>query len=397
MLHAQINQLLLNDKLADATAYLREDIKKTYHHFEDATVAKLVAERGSNSVSELELERSSPGLFNAMTQRLGQADATLLRRAVALGADKKSATDDELKVRLRERARSMKYGPMPRDYIAALRDGREPGDLIALDLLASLLHLRVWLLREDGSVEKEIKCKAPVAALHLLPVDDTFCTLIVPDLHLEGVKQVTPLDSVPKPPQAFVWPRVGKRMEVEVNGFGWCPAKVITVLADGGQFLMRVTSTDGEVWDDWFTWQDENKDWRRPESSPPTQPVDASVTPHAGSGGEDRPSRAGRAISAAAAINSVVIGGEGGGEGGSEGGEGGSGEGGGGEGGGGGGEGGGDGQATTTPPDVQALPLQYFHEPVSSGHCVWSLVYKPPEVELMSLPTSQTELVAKKR
>ena len=83
----------------------------------------------------------------------------------------------------------MKYGPMPRDYINALRDGREPGDLIALNLLASLLHLRVSLLREDGSVEKEIKCKTPVAALHLLPADDTFCTLIVPHLHLEGVKQ----------------------------------------------------------------------------------------------------------------------------------------------------------------------------------------------------------------
>ena len=40
MLHAQIHQLLLNDKLADATAYLREEIKKTYHHFEDATVAR---------------------------------------------------------------------------------------------------------------------------------------------------------------------------------------------------------------------------------------------------------------------------------------------------------------------------------------------------------------------
>ena len=40
MLHAQIHQLLLNDKLADATAYLREDIKETYHHFEDATVAR---------------------------------------------------------------------------------------------------------------------------------------------------------------------------------------------------------------------------------------------------------------------------------------------------------------------------------------------------------------------
>ena len=44
MLHAQIHQLLLNDKLADATAYLREDIKKNYHHFEDAKVAKLTEE-----------------------------------------------------------------------------------------------------------------------------------------------------------------------------------------------------------------------------------------------------------------------------------------------------------------------------------------------------------------
>ena len=123
-MNAQIHQLLLNDKLADATAYLREDIKKNYYHFEDATVAKVVAERDSKSVSELELERSSPGLFNAMTQRLGQADATLLRRAVALGAEKKSAADDELKAGMRERARSMKHGPMTRDYINALRDGR---------------------------------------------------------------------------------------------------------------------------------------------------------------------------------------------------------------------------------------------------------------------------------
>jgi hypothetical protein len=58
--------------------------------------------------------------------------------------------------------------------------------------------------------------------------------------------------------------------------------------------------------------------------------------------------------------------------------------------------GGDDGQATTTPPDVQAVPLQYFHEPVSSGHCAWSLAYKPPELVLMSGPTSQTESMKKR-
>ena len=69
----------------------------------------------------------------------------------------------------------------------------------------------------------------------------------------------------------------------------------------------------------------------------------------------------------------------------------GGGEGGGGGGGGGsGGDGGGDGQATTTPPpDIQALPLQYLHEPESSGHGVWPQgLDKPPDEMLMSVPTS---------
>ena len=322
---AQVNNLLLNNQLDAAAARVREQIKAGHNHFEEATVATVVAERDSKWVSELDLERSPPGLLNATTRRLlGQAeapavsDAALLRRVVALAAEKEAATDSELRTRMRERAKAMKYGTMRRDYIAAVRDGREPGDQIALELLAALLHLHVRLLREDGSQEKEIKCAAPVAELHLLPADNTFCTLVVP--HLKGVERAAPADGVPKPPPAWALPVAGEQMEVEVVGVGWCPANVITVLADGGQFLMRISSSDGDVWDDWFTWKNEGTDWKRPGplplatdavaapapaspvtvpaspdasddtgSSPPTRPID----PHAGSGGGHRPTRGG--------------------------------------------------------------------------------------------------------
>ena len=336
---AQINNLLLNDQLAAAAARVREQIKGSHHHFEEATIAEVLAERDSKWVSELELERSPPGLLNVMTRRLlGQAeapDAALLRRVVALAAEKEATEDSELRTRMRKRAKAMEYGTKRRDYIAAVRDGREPGDQIALELLAALLHLHVRLLREDGTQEKEIKCAAPVAELHLLSADNTFSTLVVP--YLKGVERAAPADGVPKPPSAWRLPVAGEQMEVEVEVVGWCPANVITVLADGGQLLMRINSSDGEVWDDWFTWENEGTDWKRPPlplatdavaaaapaspvtvpaspdasddtgSSPPTRPVE----PHAGSGGVDRPTRAGRAIAAAAAINS---GGGGGGD-----------------------------------------------------------------------------------
>ena len=89
---AQINNLLLNDQLAAAAARVREQIKGSHHHFEEATIAEVLAERDSKWVSELELERSPPGLLNVMTRRLlGQAeapDAALLRRVVALAAER---------------------------------------------------------------------------------------------------------------------------------------------------------------------------------------------------------------------------------------------------------------------------------------------------------------------
>merc|ERR1740133_90561 len=99
---------------------------------------------------------------------------------------------------------------------------------------------------------------------------NTFCTLIVPNLHLKGVKQAAPADNVPEPPPAWVAPAVGEQMEVYIKDAVedaegvWCPAKVITVLA-GGQFLMRIRSPDGDVWDDFgFTWENEGEDWKRP-------------------------------------------------------------------------------------------------------------------------------------
>ena len=353
---AQINNLLLNGKVAAAAACVREKLKGGHNHLEETEIGTRIAERDSKSVSELELERSPPGLLDAMTQRLlGQTDAstaTLLRRVLALAAEEKAVADPELRVQMRERAKAMQYGTMRRDYLAAVRDGREPGDEIALELLAALLHLHVRLLREDGSEEREIKCAGPpLAELHLLPAGDTFCTLVVPDF--KGVEQAAPADGVPEPPPAWVPPAVGERVDVDVEDDGWCSAKVLAVLADG-QFKVQVSvapsNCDSSVtpsgmasprpslsMDDWLTWEDEGKDWRRrtdaplplatdsvaapaaitsPDaaptspattdasdetvSSPPTRPID----PHAGSGGEDHPIRAGRAIAAAAAINS---------------------------------------------------------------------------------------------
>jgi hypothetical protein len=321
---AQINNNLLNGRVTAAAAGVREQIKGRHSHLEQAEISLRIAERDSKSVSELELECSPPGLFNAFARcLLGQADAsdasnaTLLRRVVALAAEEKAAADPELKTQMRERAKAMKYGTMRRDYLAALRDGCEPGDQIALELLAALLHLHVRLLREDGTQEKEIKCAAPVAQLHLLPVGGTFCTLILPDF--EGVRQAAPADNVPKPPPTWAWPVVGERMEVDVVGFSWCPAKVITVLLADGQFKARISSPDDDVWDDWLTWKDEGTEWRRPPlppaaaiASPVASPVaapaspesDDTVDPHVGSEWEDHPTQTKLATAADAAINS---------------------------------------------------------------------------------------------
>lgn len=66
--NAQINNLLLNGTL-DAAAAAREKIKAGHNHLEEDQIATRIAERESKSVSELELERSEPGL-NALASRL---------------------------------------------------------------------------------------------------------------------------------------------------------------------------------------------------------------------------------------------------------------------------------------------------------------------------------------
>ena len=60
--NAQINNLLLNGTLDAAAAALREKIKAGHNHLEEDQIATRIAERESKSVSELELERSEPGL-----------------------------------------------------------------------------------------------------------------------------------------------------------------------------------------------------------------------------------------------------------------------------------------------------------------------------------------------
>jgi hypothetical protein len=343
-----VSDLLLNDKLDAAADYLHEKIKGGHNHLEEAEIGTRIAKLGYMSVEALGLERSSPGLIAALAERLfAQADdqtVTILRRLLALAAEKRAGKDQQLRVRMRERAKATKLGTSRRDFIDAVRDGREPGDEIALELLADLLHLHVRLLREDGSQEKEVKCAGPpLAVVHLLPAGNTFCTLIVSDF--KGSFKAAPADNVPKPSPAWVPPVVGERVEVEVEVDGWCPAVVLAVKADG-QFKVQTkvapnsydsSVTPSEVaspppslpMDLWLTWEEEGKDWRRPAhavaapapaspvtvpaspdasddtgSSPPTRPTDAPVAPHAGSGGEDRSIRAGRAISAAAAIDS---------------------------------------------------------------------------------------------
>ena len=49
----------------------------------------------------------------------------------------------------------------------------------------------------------------------------------------------------------------------------WVTAEVLAVLVDGS-FRARIQLPDGsDQWDDWFTWEEEGKDWRRREHSRP--------------------------------------------------------------------------------------------------------------------------------
>ena len=55
----------------------------------------------------------------------------------------------------------------------------------------------------------------------------------------------------------------------------WVTAQVTSVLVDG-QFQARI-ELPGDAWDDWFSWGDEDVEWRRipepePEPEPPPDP-----------------------------------------------------------------------------------------------------------------------------
>ena len=126
--NAQINNLLLNGTLDAAAAALREKIKAGHNHLEEDQIATRIAERESKSVSELELERSEPGL-NALASRLlgspAASASTAVRRLVALTAKEKAPADPELKGRMSERAKDMGYGTKWRHYLDAVRDTSE--------------------------------------------------------------------------------------------------------------------------------------------------------------------------------------------------------------------------------------------------------------------------------
>ena len=57
----------------------------------------------------------------------------------------------------------------------------------------------------------------------------------------------------------------------------WQPAEVVAVLQDGW-FQARIGEGD-QAWSDWFTWQEEGTDWRRPPAAPQPRlwPSDAST------------------------------------------------------------------------------------------------------------------------
>ena len=71
----------------------------------------------------------------------------------------------------------------------------------------------------------------------------------------------------PPPPAGWRWPREGDCVEIEVEEEGatlWRPATVVSVTSIGsesGWFSARMLHDD--EWVDWFTWQEEGKDWRR--------------------------------------------------------------------------------------------------------------------------------------
>ena len=75
------------------------------------------------------------------------------------------------------------------------------------------------------------------------------------------------------PPDDWLWPMDGQRIEVEIEvevdgeaSARWVPATVMSVHLNS-LFSADIQSPDGEVWTDWFTWEDEGSDWRRTDAS----------------------------------------------------------------------------------------------------------------------------------
>lgn len=106
----------------------------------------------------------------------------------------------------------------------------------------------------------------------------------------------------PPPPAGWQWPYEGEKLEVEVeleNGSTkWVPATVRAVLVDSN-FQCVIHQSKTEDFEDWFTWQDENKDWRRPKPKVDRQgSVDKSQA-----GGKRRLSEAGPPLKWKVAMN----------------------------------------------------------------------------------------------
>lgn len=143
-----------------------------------------------------------------------------------------------------------------------------------------------------------------------------------------------PSERPPMPPPGWVWPREGDVIEVEVaagedeaageaapngdaaapeNAVGegaggagsasrviWARATVTAVLVDGWFKALIVLPDGSDSWDDWFTWREENTDWRRVKKRPrPTKHVqldaagdvahDAATVSATGGGAGSRP------------------------------------------------------------------------------------------------------------
>ena len=76
------------------------------------------------------------------------------------------------------------------------------------------------------------------------------------------------------------WPRDGEQLEVEAEVSGglvrWVPAVVLQLLVDGS-FQARV-QVPGDPFEDWFTWEDEGTDWRRPKAAKVSKAAKARKT-----------------------------------------------------------------------------------------------------------------------